>query len=118
MLSKFHFNIESDLVKMTLPGARSKALLKKQSLYEGKNVSYPKGIPLAFSKAKGAIVEDVDGNQYIDLFSSCGVLSLGHNNQEILNCLKDSPEHILQAVDFPTEIRLSYVKKLLNTLNM
>lgn len=39
--------------------------------------------PLVISKASGSIVEDLDGNQYIDLLSSAGALNVGHSNKQI-----------------------------------
>jgi 4-aminobutyrate aminotransferase len=39
--------------------------------------------PLVISKANGSIVEDLDGNKYIDLLSSAGALNVGHSNREV-----------------------------------
>ena len=36
------------------------------------------GNPIYFDKASGAIVTDVDGNEYIDLSLSNGMISFGH----------------------------------------
>jgi len=81
--SKFHLS-ESPLIKGGIPGKNSKKMLKKQRQIEGSVVSYPRGIPIAIKKAKGAIIEDVDGNRFIDFFAGAGVVNLGHSNEEVL----------------------------------
>lgn len=43
--------------------------------------------PLVVEKAKGAIIEDVDGNQFIDFLSSASSLNTGSSNDEIIEAL-------------------------------
>jgi len=59
---------DAPIIKTIPPGLASKELLDFQSMYEGSAVSYPRGMPMALQRAKGATVEDVDGNIYIDFF--------------------------------------------------
>ena len=47
------------LIKVTPPGPRSKDHLDYQSSHESSLVNYPKGMPMAPRRAKGATVEDV-----------------------------------------------------------
>jgi len=63
---------EAPLIKTHPPGPKSKEYLDYQSLHEGAAVSYPKGMSMALRRAKGATVEDVDGNLYIDFFGGAG----------------------------------------------
>lgn len=39
--------------------------------------SYCRTFPKEFAKSKGAIIEDVDGNKYIDFFDGAGALNYG-----------------------------------------
>lgn len=116
MFDRYHFSENAKIVTQKIPGPNSENLLRRQEELEGNNRSYPKGIPIAFDKAKGAIVTDVDGNEYIDFFSSCGVMNLGHNNPDILDELKKHPDAIVQAVDFPTRVRIDFSERLLSAL--
>src|SRR3990170_1074196 len=84
-----------------VPGPRSKALLDLQSRIEGNNVSYPKAFPFAIKRAKGAIIEDVDGNQFIDFFAVCGVVNVGHCNADILDKVMEQQRSLIHALDFP-----------------
>ncbi|MEI8103811.1 MAG: aspartate aminotransferase family protein [Candidatus Moraniibacteriota bacterium] len=116
MFDRYHFSENAKIVTSKVPGSNSENLLMKQGELEGNNRSYPRGVPVAFDKAKGAIVTDVDGNQYIDFFSSCGVMNFGHNNPDILDELKKHPDTIVQAMDFPTKARIDFSEKLLGAL--
>ena len=116
MFKKYHFSENAKIVTSRIPGPKSEELLKKQEELESNNRSYPRGIPIAFDKARGASVTDVDGNMYLDFFSGCGVLNFGHNNLEILEELKNYPDTILQSLDFPTKPKIDFMEKLLSIL--
>ncbi len=83
--NKFDYLSVSDAPKIvvTPPGPRSREILKMQEDLESSSVSYPKGMPMALARGKGATLEDVDGNIYIDCFSGAGVMALGHAHPEV-----------------------------------
>jgi len=56
--------------------------------------------PFVMKKGKGAIIEDLDGNEYIDLFSSSAVLNTGHSHPKIVNAIKDQVD---QFIHFSTD---------------
>lgn len=116
MFRNYHFSENAKIVTSTIPGPKSEALLRKQEKLESNNRSYPRGIPIAFDKARGSSIVDVDGNLYIDFFSGCGVLNFGHNNVDIVEDIKLNPDVILQSVDFPTEVKIGFMEKLLSIL--
>ena len=66
---------DAPLIKVTPPGPRSKEYLDHRSRHESSAVSYPKGMPMAFRRAKGATVEDVDGNIYSEPHSRHAALT-------------------------------------------
>ncbi len=47
------------------------------------------GEPLFFSRGRGALMYDVDGNEYIDYISSWGPLILGHAHESIVRALQE-----------------------------
>ena len=116
IFEKYHFCENVKKVTLEIPGPKSKELLRRQEMLEGNNISYPKGVPIAFDKALGANVIDVDGNVYIDFFSSCGVMNFGHNNPDILQDVQKNEHTIMQAVDFPTKNKIDFMEKLLSIL--
>lgn len=116
MFEKYHLSENAKIITDSVPGKESLKLLEIQEKAESNNRSYPRGIPIAFDSAKGAIIKDVDGNQYIDFLSGCGVFNLGHNNPDIIRDLDKFQGKITQAVDFPTKVREDFILDLLNIL--
>jgi diaminobutyrate-2-oxoglutarate transaminase len=104
------------LIKVTPPGPRSKDYLDYQSCHEGSAVSYPKGIPMAPYRAKGATVEDVDGNLYIDFFGGAGVMAVGHSNPEVIEAVKKQLVDLTHFLDFPNPSRRALLEALLQVL--
>ncbi|SKA35768.1 diaminobutyrate aminotransferase apoenzyme [Chitinophaga eiseniae] len=112
----FHLAQQPDIVTGAVPGPRSEALIARQQALESSIVSYPKGLPIALKRAKGAIVEDVDGNRFIDFFSMAGVLNVGHVNPYVLEYVKKQQEELVHALDFPTENKLDLIEKILREI--
>ncbi len=46
------------------------------------------GSPIFFREAKGSILTDVDGNQYLDFVGSWGPMILGHANEQVIEDTK------------------------------
>lgn len=109
----FHLCESPKIVSKHIPGEESQRLLKLQQEIEGNIVSYPRNIPIAIKRAKGAIIEDVDGNCFIDFFAGAGVLNLGHSNEEVLSYVEKQQKELIHALDFPTENKLSAIQKIL-----
>jgi len=63
------------------------------------------GAPIFFEKAKGSILTDVDGNEYIDYVGSWGPMILGHSYAPVLKALQDASFHST-SFGAPTEIEI------------
>ncbi|GBC87210.1 4-aminobutyrate aminotransferase [bacterium HR12] len=65
-----------------IPGPRSR------ELFERRKTAIPQGVanlhPIVTARASGAIVEDVDGNRFIDLATGISVLNVGHTAPEVV----------------------------------
>jgi len=99
-------------IKTPPPGPKSREYLGFQSAHEGSVVSYSKGMPMAIQRAKGATVEDVDGNLYIDFFGGAGVMNVGHSNPEVVEAVTKQIGQLTHALDFPTPSRKQLIEKL------
>ncbi len=51
--------------------------------------------PLAVKKGRGAIIEDLDGNLYIDLLSSAGAINTGHCHPKVVEAIKKQAENLI-----------------------
>lgn len=66
--------------------------------------------PIPLVKASGAMVEDVDGNQFLDLYGGHCVAFLGHNHPEVVKAIKAQADDLLfysNAVYAPVRARAS-----------
>lgn len=50
--------------------------------------------PFVITKGRGSIVEDVDGNQFIDLLSSAACMNLGHSHPKVVEAIKKQAEDL------------------------
>ena len=48
--------------------------------YESAVRSYCRHFPKVFTNAKGAVITDENGAEYIDFFCGAGAVNYGHNN--------------------------------------
>ncbi|MGI9278750.1 MAG: glutamate-1-semialdehyde 2,1-aminomutase [Endozoicomonas sp.] len=81
---------------MSLPHERSSTLFTEAQTVIPGGVNSPvrafKGVggkPVFFKSAKGAYVQDVDGNSLIDYVGSWGPMILGHNHPDVVSAVRD-----------------------------
>lgn len=103
-------------IKVPPPGPKSREYLDYQFSHEGSAVSYSRGMPMAIARAKGAAVEDVDGNIYIDFFGGAGVMNVGHANPQVLLAAKNQMDHLTHSLDIPNASRKALVEALFSIL--
>ncbi len=51
--------------------------------------------PVVMKKGRGSIIEDMDGNEYIDLFSSSAVLNTGHSHPKVVAAIKEQVDNFI-----------------------
>jgi diaminobutyrate-2-oxoglutarate transaminase len=105
-------HVNAPQIKTTPPGPKSKEILDFQAANESSAISYAKGMPMAMAKGKGATIEDVDGNIYIDMFSGAGVMAMGHGHPDILKAAHEAIDNITHTLDIPSPIRQRMVESL------
>lgn len=64
------------------------------------------GTPVFFDKAKGSVITDVDGNEYIDFVGSWGPMIMGHAHPAVIKAVQDAA---FNSTSFgaPTEIEIN-----------
>lgn len=103
---------DAPLIKTTPPGPESQAYLSYQSSHESSAVSYPRGMPMALRRGRGATVEDVDGNIYIDFFGGAGVMNVGHGNPAVIEAARQQLDEVTHSLDIPNPARQAMVEVL------
>jgi 4-aminobutyrate aminotransferase len=77
----------------TPPGPKAREWVKKDE-----NVispSYGRFYPLVVESAKGCIVKDVDGNEFIDFNSGLVCMNVGHNHPKVVAAVKNQCDRFL-----------------------
>lgn len=111
-----HLSAEEKIVSDGIPGVRSQMILQQQKEKEAAIFSYSRQMPIAVKRAKGAIIEDVDGNHFIDFFSCAGVVNVGHCNEFVLEYVREQQNNLIHALDLPTENKVNLIDKILEQL--
>jgi diaminobutyrate-2-oxoglutarate transaminase len=71
---------------------------------------------MALRRGRGATVEDVDGNVYIDFFAGAGVLNVGHGNPEVLEAARLQMADLTHTLDIPSPPRQALAETLRSVL--
>lgn len=88
------------LIKTTeLPGPQAREMIKRRE------ASVPNAIrcvyPLVVKRGEGAMVEDVDGNIFLDWVGGVGVLNIGYSCQEAIGAVKEQADkyfHVMMNI--------------------
>ena len=73
-------------IKVEPPGPEAKKAVAKDDEWI---VKATKSWPLVFKKAEGSVIEDIDGNKYIDFYAGVGVLNVGARHPKVVAAIKD-----------------------------
>ena len=81
--------MEKKYVKLQteIPGPKSKEILERRNKYVPKGIS--NNSQSFVKKAQGALVEDVDGNCYIDFAGAIGTMNVGHSHPRVVRALQE-----------------------------
>ncbi len=82
-------------IQTALPGPKSAAVLEKKAKYVAAPLeTYA---PFVIKESKGALVEDLDGNRFIDFSGGWGCLNVGQRNDRVVAALHDQLDHFLHT---------------------
>jgi 4-aminobutyrate aminotransferase-like enzyme len=99
------------LIKTSIPGEKSKKILAEQKELETSTVIYPKSFPIAIKRAQDSVIEDVDGNYFIDWVTGISVLNLGHSDL-IRKAVSKQLAKVWHTLEIPSETRIEFMKEL------
>ena len=80
-------------LKTPLPGPRAKALIDRDSAVV--SPSYTRSYPFVIARGEGSVVEDVDGNVFLDCAAGIAVNSTGHCHPEVVRAITDQAHKFL-----------------------
>lgn len=98
-------------IKIPPPGENARKIIEMDNKYI---MTVTKLSPIAVRRASGALIEDVDGNTYLDFTCGAGVTNLGHCPPTVVAAIKDQVEKVMHfaGTDFYYESQAKLAKKL------
>lgn len=83
----------------TLPGPKAQAIIDRRAKAIPNAIRC--GYPLVVNRGEGAMIEDVDGNYFLDWVGGVGVLNVGYSQQPIIDAVKaqaDNYFHVMMNI--------------------
>ena len=65
--------------------------------------------PICMGRGEGAMLEDVDGNRFLDWIGGVGVLNIGYSNPEVVEAVKAQADKYFHGI-FNVYVHEGYVK--------
>src|SRR5262245_43023014 len=95
-----------------LPGPRARAIIERDSKVV--SPSYTRGYPLVAKRGEGAMVEDVDGNRFLDFNAGIAVVAAGHCHPRVVEAIQRQASRLIHmsGTDFYYEELVGLAEKL------
>src|ERR1700693_2028054 len=99
-------------LKPALPGPNAKSILAGDDKYI--SPSYTRSYPLVAKRGRGIVIEDVDGNEFIDFSAGIAVTSTGHCHPEVVAAIQKQAGELIHmsGTDFYYESMVTLAERL------
>ncbi len=99
-------------IKTALPGPNAKAIVARDNA--AVSPSYTRDYPLVMARGEGAVVEDVDGNVFIDLAAGIAVTGTGHAHPDVVKAITEQAQKYLHmsGTDFYYELQVKLAEEI------
>src|SRR5438094_5551061 len=100
------------VIKTELPGPNAKAIIARDGAVV--SPSYTRGYPLVIERGSGAMVEDVDGNVFLDCAAGIAVNSTGHSHPDVVRAITEQAQRFLHmsGTDFYYDVQVRLAEEL------
>ncbi|MGI8744737.1 MAG: acetyl ornithine aminotransferase family protein [Bryobacteraceae bacterium] len=106
--------VRSDFPQLVtaVPGPRATAIIERDSRVL--STSYTRCYPLVVSSGEGAIIEDVDGNRFLDFNAGIAVAATGHCHPRVVEAIQKQSARLIHmsGTDFYYENMVALAEKL------
>ncbi len=113
-MAKIMEQVHSDLPHLIgpLPGPRARALIARDERVV--SPSYTRGYPLVVDRGEGAMIEDVDGNRFLDFNAGIAVVAAGHCHPRVVDAIQKQAARLIHmsGTDFYYEEMIALAEKL------
>ena len=92
-------------LRTDLPGPKAREVIARDRARV--STSYTRDYPFVIAKGSGAVVEDVDGNVFLDCTAGIAVASTGHSHPDVVRAITDQAQKFLHmsGTDFYYELQ-------------
>jgi 4-aminobutyrate aminotransferase len=99
-------------IRTKLPGPKAQAVLQSDAQYI--SPSYTRSYPLVAKRGRGVIVEDVDGNEFLDFSAGIAVVSTGHCHPKVVAAIQKQAAELIHmsGTDFYYESMITLAQRL------
>src|SRR5512140_3604940 len=99
-------------IRTKLPGPKAQAALQGDAQYI--SPSYTRSYPLVAKRGRGVIVEDVDGNEFLDFSAGIAVVSTGHCHPKVVAAIQKQAAELIHmsGTDFYYENMVTLAERL------
>jgi len=99
-------------IKTPLPGPKARAIIEKDAAFV--SPSYTRDYPLVIARGEGAVVEDVDGNVFLDCAAGIAVNSTGVSHPEVVKAIAEQAAKFIHmsGTDFYYEPQVRLAEEL------
>src|SRR6476659_1934252 len=100
------------VIRTPLPGPRAKAIIDRDKTVV--SPSYTRGYPLVIERGTGSMVEDVDGNMFLDCAAGIAVNATGHSHPDVVRAITDQAQRFLHmsGTDFYYDVQVRLAEEL------
>lgn len=104
--------MKQPMIKTKLPGPIASKFIDEDNAFI--SPSYTRTYPLVADKARGAWIQDVDGNEFLDFTAGIAVCSTGHCHPRVVQTIKEQAENLVHmaGTDFYYVPQITLAKKL------
>lgn len=97
-----------------LPGPRAKAVIARDAQWI--SPSYTRGYPMVAKSGRGAMVEDVDGNVFLDFAAGIAVVATGHCHPHVVDAIQKQAAELIHisGTDFYYPNMVEFAERLAN----
>jgi 4-aminobutyrate aminotransferase len=99
-------------IKTALPGPKARAIIDRDRKFV--SPSYTRDYPFVIARGQGAVVEDVDGNRFIDCAAGIAVNSTGVSHPDVVKAIADQAQKFIHmsGTDFYYEPQVRLAEEL------
>lgn len=99
-------------IRTKIPGPKAQQILAGDARYV--SPSYTRSYPLVAKRGRGVVIEDVDGNEFLDFSSGIAVVSTGHCHPEVVAAIQKQAGELIHmsGTDFYYENLVTLAERL------